>query len=68
MFSASPSRSNLDPFNQYSEEQIWDALERTHMKECVSIMCPIMCPVRYMFVFWLPNQSVLLGAISETFR
>ncbi|KAM9316943.1 ATP-binding cassette sub-family C member 5 [Gastrophryne carolinensis] len=28
-------RSNLDPFNQYSEEQIWDALERTHMKECV---------------------------------
>ncbi|XP_026888570.2 multidrug resistance-associated protein 5 isoform X1 [Electrophorus electricus] len=29
-------RSNLDPFNQYSEEQIWDALERTHIKECVS--------------------------------
>ncbi|XP_073215275.1 ATP-binding cassette sub-family C member 5 isoform X4 [Lepidochelys kempii] len=29
-------RSNLDPFNQYSEEQIWDALERTHMKECVA--------------------------------
>uniref|UniRef100_A0A8B9BMI2 ATP-binding cassette sub-family C member 5 n=1 Tax=Anser brachyrhynchus TaxID=132585 RepID=A0A8B9BMI2_9AVES len=28
-------RSNLDPFNQYSEEQIWDALERTHMKECL---------------------------------
>uniref|UniRef100_A0A6I8QHH6 ATP-binding cassette sub-family C member 5 n=1 Tax=Xenopus tropicalis TaxID=8364 RepID=A0A6I8QHH6_XENTR len=29
-------RSNLDPFSQYSEEQIWDALERTHMKECVA--------------------------------
>ncbi|KAM4895242.1 ATP-binding cassette sub-family C member 5 isoform 7-T7 [Sylvia borin] len=29
-------RSNLDPFNQYSEEQIWAALERTHMKECVA--------------------------------
>nr|DBA26326.1 TPA: hypothetical protein GDO54_010602 [Pyxicephalus adspersus] len=29
-------RSNLDPFHQYSEEQIWDSLERTHMKECVS--------------------------------
>ncbi|XP_066459128.1 ATP-binding cassette sub-family C member 5 isoform X1 [Eleutherodactylus coqui] len=29
-------RSNLDPFNQYTEEQIWDALERTHMKECVA--------------------------------
>ncbi|XP_069069026.1 ATP-binding cassette sub-family C member 5 isoform X2 [Pleurodeles waltl] len=29
-------RSNLDPFNQYGEDQIWDALERTHMKECVT--------------------------------
>uniref|UniRef100_H9GH89 ATP-binding cassette sub-family C member 5 n=1 Tax=Anolis carolinensis TaxID=28377 RepID=H9GH89_ANOCA len=29
-------RSNLDPFSQYSEEQIWDALERTHMKDCIS--------------------------------
>ncbi|KAI5940374.1 Multidrug resistance-associated protein 5 [Manis javanica] len=29
-------RSNLDPFVQYSEEQIWDALERTHMKECIA--------------------------------
>ncbi|XP_057203387.1 multidrug resistance-associated protein 5 [Triplophysa rosa] len=29
-------RSNLDPFSLYSEEQIWDALKRTHMKECVS--------------------------------
>ncbi|XP_075870988.1 ATP-binding cassette sub-family C member 5 [Nelusetta ayraudi] len=29
-------RSNLDPVLQNSEEQIWDALERSHMKECVS--------------------------------
>ncbi|XP_046891464.1 multidrug resistance-associated protein 5 [Hypomesus transpacificus] len=29
-------RSNLDPFTQYCEESVWDALERTHMKECVS--------------------------------
>ncbi|KAM4742656.1 ATP-binding cassette sub-family C member 5 isoform 2-T3 [Anableps anableps] len=29
-------RSNLDPFNQYSEKKIWDALERSHMKESVS--------------------------------
>uniref|UniRef100_A0A3P9MV56 ATP-binding cassette, sub-family C (CFTR/MRP), member 5 n=1 Tax=Poecilia reticulata TaxID=8081 RepID=A0A3P9MV56_POERE len=29
-------RSNLDPFNQYREEEIWDALERSHMKESVS--------------------------------
>ncbi|KAF1393446.1 hypothetical protein PFLUV_G00015780 [Perca fluviatilis] len=29
-------KSNLDPLNQYSEDQIWDALQRSHMKECVS--------------------------------
>ncbi|XP_065816052.1 multidrug resistance-associated protein 5 [Labrus bergylta] len=29
-------RSNLDPFKQYNEEQIWDALSRSHMKESVS--------------------------------
>ncbi|XP_056140091.1 multidrug resistance-associated protein 5 isoform X3 [Lampris incognitus] len=29
-------RSNLDPFAQYGEEQVWDALDRTHMKDCVS--------------------------------
>ncbi|XP_069753242.1 ATP-binding cassette sub-family C member 5 isoform X3 [Narcine bancroftii] len=29
-------RFNLDPFQQFSEEQVWDALERTHMKECIS--------------------------------
>ncbi|KAK6483748.1 multidrug resistance-associated protein 5 isoform X1 [Huso huso] len=29
-------RSNLDPFKQYNEEQVWDALERTHMKECIA--------------------------------
>ncbi|XP_051873220.1 ATP-binding cassette sub-family C member 5-like isoform X2 [Pristis pectinata] len=31
-------RYNLDPFQQYSEEQVWDALERTHMKECLAFM------------------------------
>ncbi|CAK6441862.1 unnamed protein product [Pipistrellus nathusii] len=29
-------RSNLDPFSQYTEAQIWVALERTHMKECIA--------------------------------
>ncbi|MBN3286487.1 MRP5 protein, partial [Polyodon spathula] len=29
-------RSNLDPFKQYNEKQVWDALERTHMKECIA--------------------------------
>nr|XP_023846068.1 multidrug resistance-associated protein 5 [Salvelinus alpinus] len=29
-------RSNLDPWNQYSDPQIWNALERTHIKEMIS--------------------------------
>ncbi|XP_068181608.1 ATP-binding cassette sub-family C member 5 [Antennarius striatus] len=29
-------RTNLDPWNQYSDSQIWDALEKTHIKEMVS--------------------------------
>ncbi|KAJ8014605.1 hypothetical protein DPEC_G00017370 [Dallia pectoralis] len=29
-------RSNLDPWNQYSDDQIWDALEKTHVKEMIS--------------------------------
>ncbi|XP_008418789.1 multidrug resistance-associated protein 5 [Poecilia reticulata] len=28
-------RSNLDPWDQYSDEQIWEALEKTHIKEMV---------------------------------
>uniref|UniRef100_A0A3Q3EEF5 ATP-binding cassette sub-family C member 5 n=1 Tax=Labrus bergylta TaxID=56723 RepID=A0A3Q3EEF5_9LABR len=29
-------RSNLDPWDHYSDSQIWDALEETHIKEMVS--------------------------------
>ncbi|XP_047441293.1 ATP-binding cassette sub-family C member 5 [Mugil cephalus] len=29
-------RSNLDPWDQYSDSQIWEALENTHIKEMVS--------------------------------
>ncbi|KAK3526633.1 hypothetical protein QTP70_030836, partial [Hemibagrus guttatus] len=29
-------RSNLDPWGQYTDAQVWDALERTHIKEMVS--------------------------------
>lgn len=28
-------RYNLDPFEQYNDEEIWIALERTHMKNAV---------------------------------
>lgn len=29
-------RSNLDPWGQYTDAQIWDALEKTHIKDMVS--------------------------------
>ncbi|KAL9657812.1 hypothetical protein ABK040_013150 [Willaertia magna] len=29
-------RFNLDPFDMYSDQQIWQALERSHMKEAIS--------------------------------
>ena len=31
-------RSNLDPFNVYSDSQLWDALERAHMNHAISGM------------------------------
>ena len=26
---------NLDPFGQFSEARMWEALEQAHLKECV---------------------------------
>ena len=31
-------RSNLDPFNDFSDEEIWGALEKCRMKEAVAVM------------------------------
>ena len=31
-------RYNLDPFQQYSDDELWQALERTHMKKTVRRM------------------------------
>lgn len=28
-------RYNLDPFDNYSDEEIWEALKKTYMKESV---------------------------------
>lgn len=28
-------RNNLDPFNEYTDEQVWSSLERAHLKEFV---------------------------------
>ena len=29
-------RNNLDPFNQYSDEELWQALQHAHLKDFVS--------------------------------
>ncbi len=31
-------RSNLDPFNQYSDKLIWDALEQVQLKDTIKEM------------------------------
>ena len=31
-------RYNLDPFDHYSDAQVWQALERTHMKQKISAL------------------------------
>lgn len=31
-------RYNLDPFNKYSDEEIWEALEKTYIKDSVCLM------------------------------
>lgn len=31
-------RSNLDPFNNFSDEELWNSLEKCRMKEAVSVM------------------------------
>lgn len=48
-------RSNLDPFNHYSEEKIWDALERSHMKESVSSPTALFSKERSIFHVHLSN-------------
>ncbi|KAM7406526.1 hypothetical protein PAMP_000900 [Pampus punctatissimus] len=37
-------RYNLDPFSNYSDEEIWAALEKTYMKDSVCLQC--LCCVR----------------------
>ena len=34
------SRYNVDPFSNYSDDEIWDALEKVHMKEKVNQHVP----------------------------
>lgn len=47
-----PNRTNLDPWDQYSDSQIWDALEKTHIKDMVSDMMVKHCRI-------MPNYALL---------
>lgn len=49
LFSA---RTNLDPWDQYSDSQIWEALEKTHIKEMVSGRMIEQCHI-------MPNDALL---------
>lgn len=33
-------RYNLDPFNKYTDEEIWEALEKTYIKDSVCLKIP----------------------------
>ena len=34
-------RSNLDPFNHHSEAELWEALDRAHLKEDILMKFPM---------------------------
>lgn len=39
------SRYNLDPFNKYTDEEIWEALEKTYIKDSVCLISGLrICP------------------------
>ena len=39
MFDYSPTRYNLDPFQQHSDADIWQALDKSHIAQLVSYNC-----------------------------
>lgn len=41
----SPFRYNLDPFNKHSDEELWDALEKTCLKDAVRFVTFILVRV-----------------------
>ena len=45
------SRYNLDPFEDYGDDKVWEALERTYMKEKVSL-CLIMFVMYLLMHLW----------------
>lgn len=70
---SSHNRTNLDPWDQYSDAQIWEALEKTHIKEMVSVwnsvtsdnVSPLSPPAVLTSVSHLPQVSQLPHALQS---
>ena len=45
-----PLRSNLDPFDEYSDEDIWDSLKWVRMKDSVEALPEGVCPTMMLVV------------------
>ncbi|MED6259567.1 Multidrug resistance-associated protein 5 [Ataeniobius toweri] len=61
-------RSNLDPFNQYGEEKIWDTLERSHMKESSPLMVIVILKTTRMGIPLSVRLIITIGKEKGSYR
>lgn len=53
-------RYNLDPFQQYDDRMLWNALEKAHIKELVGALVYVSCPGKVISSRAVPkgNQNI----------